>query len=91
MKRRAITRLIVLIILVAHQIFIMAGFDPLNIDVNSLYETISGIVTVVYSVYTSWKNNPVTDEAEQTEKLLRVKKEKKKKEKLEEKINGKDR
>lgn len=84
MKQKAITRLIVLLILVAHQIFIMLGCEPLDIDVNALYETISGIVTVVYSVYTSWVNNPVTDEAEKTEKLLKVKKARKK----EEKYNG---
>lgn len=40
-----------------------------------IYEGISTVLTIVISVYTAWKNNSLTEEAQYADSVLKLKKE----------------
>lgn len=59
----AITRLVVLVILLVNQVLITIGWNPLPFSEEQIFEAVSSVATVVVAIWTWWKNNDVTDEA----------------------------
>lgn len=93
MRTNAIARLVVLIILLANQIMVMFGMEPLPYSDEEIYKGVSSVLAFGFSIYTWWKNNNLTDEAEETEHILRQKKQYKKETKKQQKElrkHGKD-
>ena len=76
--KQAIVRLIVLVILLINQTLITLGWSPLPFSEEQIYEAVSSVALVVTAVYTWYKNNNVTKEAQETQILLDYKKAKKK-------------
>ena len=68
--KQAITRLVVLMILLLNQLLVTLGWNPLPFSEEQIYEAISGVATVAVAVWTWYKNNNVTKEAEQAQKQL---------------------
>lgn len=56
----AITRLVVLAVLLINQVLITLGWNPLPFSEDQIFEAVSSVGTVIVAVYTWWKNNSVT-------------------------------
>lgn len=67
---QAILRLTVLVILLMNQILIMLGWSPLPFSEEQLYEVASSVALVVTAIWTWWKNNNVTREAQDAQEYL---------------------
>ena len=72
--KQAIVRLIVLVILLINQTLITLVWSPLPFSEEQIYEAVSSVVLVVIAVYTWYRNNNVTKEAQEVQKLLDKKK-----------------
>lgn len=68
--QQAIVRLIVLVILLLNQTLIVLGYNPLPFSEDQIYEGVSSVATVVMALYTWWKNNNVTKEAQKAQEYL---------------------
>jgi len=68
--KQAIVRLAVLVILLINQSLIVIGWNPLPYSEEQIYEGVSSVATVAMAIYTWWKNNNVTDEAQQAQEYL---------------------
>lgn len=68
--KQAITRLVVLVILLINQTLITIGWNPLPFSEDQVYEGVSSVATVAVAIYTWWKNNNVTKQAQITQKQL---------------------
>lgn len=68
--QQAIVRLIVLVILLLNQTLIVLGYNPLPFSEDQIYEGVSSVATVVMALYTWWKNNNVTKEAQEAQEYL---------------------
>lgn len=92
MRTNAIARLIVLIILLVNQIMITLGYDPLPYSDEEIYKGVSSLLAFGFAIYTWWKHNNITKEAEETQTILERKKRYKKqvKKQKEEKEHGQD-
>jgi len=77
----AITRLIVLIVLVVNQSLVMFGWNPLPFSEEEIFEGVSAVATAVAAIWTWYKNNNITPEAEEADKILQSKKRTKKRNK----------
>lgn len=75
----AIVRLIVLVVLLLNQTLITLGWSPIPFSEEQVFEAISSIALVVTAIYTWWKNNDTTREAERGTELMHELKENKKK------------
>ena len=80
-KQAAIVRLIVLVVLVVNQALVTIGWNPLPFSEEEIFEGVSSVATAVVAVWTWYRNNNITDEAEETDKIMRAKKRAKKKRK----------
>lgn len=69
--KQAILRLIVLVVLLINQTLITLGWSPLPFSEEQIYEGVSSAALVVTAVYTWWKNNSVTKEANEADKYLK--------------------
>lgn len=58
-----IARTIILAIALVNQFLSIAGFCPLPLEEETLYELISCIFTVIASIWSWWKNNSFTQKA----------------------------
>jgi len=76
--QRAIVRLAVLIILLINQALIVMGWTPFPFSEEQIYEGLSSVATVIVAIYSWWKNNNVTKEAQQAQEYLNELKEMKK-------------
>ena len=74
----AIVRLVVLVLLLINQTLITLGWSPLPFSEEQIYEGVSSVAVVAVAIYTWWKNNSVTDEAQQADEYLKELKEIKK-------------
>lgn len=72
--QQAITRLVVLAVLLLNQTLITIGWNPLPFSEDQIFEAVSSAGTVIVAVYTWWKNNSVTKEAQEADAILRSKK-----------------
>lgn len=68
--KQAYVRLSVLIILLVNQSLIVMGWDPLPFNEEQIYEGVSSVATVAMAIYTWYKNNNVTKEAERAQEYL---------------------
>lgn len=78
MRTNAIARLVVLVVLLGNQIMVMFGMEPLPYSDEEIYKGVSSVLAFGFSIYTWWKHNNLTEEAEATEKILQKKKQYKK-------------
>lgn len=58
-----IVRTIVLAVALVNQFLSIAGFCPLPLEEETLYELISGVFTAIASIWSWWKNNSFTQKA----------------------------
>jgi len=68
--QQAIVRLAVLVILIVNQSLIVMGWSPLPFAEEQIYEGVSSVATVAVAIYTWWKNNNVTKEAQEAQQYL---------------------
>lgn len=68
--KQALARLITLIILLLNQILLMFGYHPFDVEDDQVYEGVSAILGVGFSIYVWWKNNNMTSEAHEAQTLL---------------------
>lgn len=68
--QQAIIRLVVLFVLLVNQTLIIYGWNPLPFSEEQIYEAVSSVAVVAMSIYTWWKNNNVTKEAQQAQEYL---------------------
>lgn len=68
--KQAITRLIVLVILLINQSLTMIGWNPLPFSEEQIYEGVSSVILVVVAIWSWWKNNNVTKEAQEAQLYL---------------------
>ena len=67
---QAYIRLAVLIILLINQTLIVMGWTPFPFSEEQIYEGVSSVATVAMAIYAWWKNNNVTEEAQQAQEYL---------------------
>ena len=65
--RMAIVRLVVMLILMINQILISKGWTPLPYDEEELFEYINGAALFIVGVWTWWKNNNITKNAQKAQ------------------------
>lgn len=63
MKKQAIIRLIVMIVLLINQTLIVVGYNPLPFSEEQIFDGVSSLATAAMAVYVWWKDNPVTKNA----------------------------
>ena len=68
--QQAIVRLVVLVILLVNQTLIVMGWSPLPYTEDQIYEAVSSVATVAVAIWTWYKNNNVTKEAQQAQEYL---------------------
>ena len=73
-KTAGIVRLVVLLILLINQTLISFGYNPLPFSEEQIYEGVSSIALAVTAIYTWWKHNNITAEAEEVQVILERKK-----------------
>ncbi len=62
-KTSTIVRTIVLFLTLLNSILTMSGINPLPFSEEEMYEIVSGIATVVVSLWAWWENNSFTKAA----------------------------
>ncbi|MFA8439288.1 phage holin [Pueribacillus sp. YX66] len=75
--KQAIVRLVVLVILLVNQTLVTLGWNPLPFSEEQIYEAISSIATVSMALWAWWKNNSVTQEAQEADIIMQELKERK--------------
>ena len=69
------TRLIVLVIALINQVAISFFDTPIiSIGDEELYESVSTIVTAAAAIYAAWKNNSLTEPAQNADEVMRLEK-----------------
>lgn len=71
-RRKALVRLIVMVILTTNMALTLAGKNPLPLDENLLAEWLSVGLAGLSVVWGWWKDNPVTRPAQEAHKVLEV-------------------
>lgn len=74
----AVARIAVLLLLVLNQALLSVGLSPLPFDDVQLETGVNTVLTVAASFWIWYKNNNLTKEAQEAQKILDVKKERKK-------------
>jgi len=69
--KQAFIRLAVLVILLINQTLVVLGWSPLPFSEKEIYEAASSVALVITALWTWWKNNSVTEEAEEADRYLR--------------------
>ena len=70
-KTKAIIRLIVMAVLMVNMGLTVAGKNPIPLDENALTEWLTGVAAAgISAVYSWWKNNNVTKQAQQAQEVL---------------------
>ena len=76
-KTQGIIRLIVLVVLLLNQSLISFGYNPLPFSEEQIYEGLSSVALVISAIYSWWKHNNITPEAEAAQVELERKKNRK--------------
>ena len=71
MKKETIIRVVVLIILLINQFLIITGVTDFVVEENEVYEIVSTIATTIMSLWTMWKNNSFTKNAQKADEYLK--------------------
>lgn len=66
-----IVRTVVLLFTLVNQMLIMSGKNPLPFAEDEIYTVVSGVVTVVVTLWTWWKNNSFTGAAVKADAYLK--------------------
>lgn len=69
-KVKAIIRLIVMAVLMVNMGLTVAGKNPIPLDENALTEWLTVAAAGISAVYSWWKNNNVTKQAQQAQAVL---------------------
>lgn len=77
-RTKAITRLVVLVVLLLNQGLVTLGYNPLPFSEEQIFEAVSAVAAAVMAIITWWYNNSVTEEAIEAQKDLDRKKKYKK-------------
>lgn len=75
LKKLAITRLVVLVIVLLNQTLLVFGMNPLPFSEEEIYLGVSSVIGFVVVMRSWWKNNPITKEAQEAQKVLQKLKE----------------
>lgn len=68
-------RIIVLSIALINQVLVSVfNFKLPIVDDQQLYENVSQVATIAVALWTSWKNNSITKEAQEADQIIRTKK-----------------
>lgn len=70
----AITRLAVSVVTIANLILAQMGWNPLELDDETVYMGVSGILALCAAVWAWWKNNNVTKAAQVAQIVLNAEK-----------------
>lgn len=74
-KKAAVARLVVLVILVVNQFLATVfGWNPLPFTEEEIYAGVSAVLMAAQGIYVWYRNNNVTDEAQEAQKVLDAKK-----------------
>ena len=73
-KTQGLVRLAVLVILLLNQTLISLGYNPLPFSEEQIYEGLSSVALVISAIYSWWKHNNITPEAEAAQVELERKK-----------------
>lgn len=73
-KTAGIVRLVVLIVLLINQALVSFGYNPLPFSEEQIYEGISALALTASAIYTWYRNNNITKEAEEAQEVLERKK-----------------
>lgn len=76
--QQAMTRLVVLAVLLVNQVLVTFGWNPLPFSEEEIYEGVSAVVLAAVAIWTWWKNNSVTKEAQEADRILKASKDDKK-------------
>lgn len=68
--KQAITRLAVLVILLINQALVTLGWNPLPFSEEQVFEGVSTVATVAVAVWTWYRNNNITKEAQKAQEQL---------------------
>ena len=68
--KQALIRLVVLVVLLINQTLMVLRWSPLPFSEEQIYEGVSSVALVVTAIYTWYKNNNVTKEAEKAQGYL---------------------
>lgn len=68
--KQAITRLAVLVILLINQALVTLGWNPLPFSEEQIFEGVSTVATVAVAVWTWYRNNNITKEAQKAQEQL---------------------
>lgn len=71
--KQAITRLVVLVVLLINQTLVTIGFDALPFTEDQVYEGVSSVATVIVALLSWWKDNDVTKKANRNKRYLEEK------------------
>lgn len=70
MKPDTIARTIIALVALINAVMLMLGKAPLDLDDNTIYVTVSGIATILTTLWVWWKNNSVTKEAIMADEMM---------------------
>ena len=70
MKKSTILRTIIMLFTLVNSILVMCGKDKLPFTEDELYQTLSGIATVVSTLSVWWYNNSFTKKAQAADRYL---------------------
>lgn len=70
MDQNLIIRILVLVVAFANQLLVYYGKSPIPFADETIYETISILVTIGATLWTSWENNNITNEAKTAQMVL---------------------
>lgn len=76
--KQALIRLAVLAILFVNQALVMFGWSPIPFSEEEVFAGVSAVATALASIWVWYKNNNLTKEAEEAQRILDAKKAKKK-------------
>lgn len=71
MQTELIARLVISIIAAINAAAAAFGFNPFNVDEQTVYTVVSFVVALITWAWGFWKNNDFTDEAKQGTALMR--------------------
>lgn len=73
-KSAGIVRLVVLVILLANQAVVSFGYNPLPFSEEQIYEGVSTVALAASALWSWWKHNNISKEAQEAQEVLERKK-----------------
>lgn len=71
-------RYILMVISIINMVLTRLGVNPIVVSEDSLYQTVSDVITVIIFIVNTWYNNSVTPEAIEADKMMKNLKQQKK-------------